>query len=325
MGCHVVSLADTLDRKRHGDKSNKHTFGPIGDGGYFVGPNDPTKPLIVAEGVETLLAAVQLAGGLEKVSGVATCGKVNRLGQLPACSEVIIAADLDKPDKHGELRACLIYDAAKELAERIASYVRVRVRIVESPEAEWNDFNDVLMQARDPQRVWDDALDDAEEIKPAALEDAPAMKTFLAEVYPTQEFLMPPLFLRQGTSQLSARAGHGKTRLALSMSYAMATATPLLGWEVPRPVRVVYVDGELAPAQAQQWVQRLGESNDNLRILSDKRNFRLGLPRVTLQTEQGRDYVAHVIEKHDAEFVVLDALFTLTTPELERTSRPGTW
>ena len=57
--------------------------------------------------------------------------------------------------------------------------------------------------------------------------------------------------------------------------------------------------------------------------MSDKRNFRLGLPRVTLQTEQGRDYVARMIEKHDAEFIVLDALFTLTTPELEKDI--GTW
>ena len=199
MGCHVVSLAHSLDRKRFGDKS-KHTFGPKGDGGYFVGPLDPTKPLIIAEGVETLLSAVQLAGELEQVSGVATFGKVNQFGQLPVCSEVIIAQDLDKPDKHGEMRACPIYDAAMELAERIASYDRVRVRIVASPTKTGTISTTFSCRRPTRTRVWDRALGEAEEVKAATLEDAPAMGRFLEEGYPTLEFLMPPLFLRQSTS-----------------------------------------------------------------------------------------------------------------------------
>ena len=130
--------------------------------------------------------------------------------------------------------------------------------------------------------------------------------------------MLNPAFRNKGMYQLYGESGHGKSRLALSISYLLGTAGSFIGWTAPKPIRVLYVDGELPPQDMDEWLARLGEPTENLRVLSDKRNYDLGLPRVTLATEDGRRYVAQVIERYDPGFIVLDALLTLTVPDLEK-------
>jgi Toprim domain len=117
--------------------------------------------LIIAEGVETMLSAVQLAGGTSAVAGIAACGSLSTLNQLPACSEVVIARDRDKPGKDTDCAG-----VARALAGGIKKHSPdVRVRIVRTPKQAWNDWNDALQEAPDPQRVWDRAIERAEEVE----------------------------------------------------------------------------------------------------------------------------------------------------------------
>jgi hypothetical protein len=135
---------------------------------------------------------------------------------------------------------------------------------------------------------------------------------------PPIDYLIKPIITNKGMYQLSAPSGHGKTRLVMSICHALSTGNELLGWEVPRPARTLYVDAEMHPGIMRQWLDRLGSKTENLRVLSDKVNYAKGWPRVTLQTVEGRKYVAGVIEECDPAFIVLDSLFTLTTPDLDR-------
>jgi AAA domain len=121
---------------------------------------------------------------------------------------------------------------------------------------------------------------------------------------------------------LHARAGSGKTRLALSLAYAYATGTPLMDWSVPEPGTALFVDAELPPGLMQAWLNRLGRrASRRLYVLSDKLNYLDGQPRVSLLTEADREYVAAAIAKCKAKLVVLDALFTLAPPRMNADGR----
>lgn len=74
---------------------------------------------------------------------------------------------------------------------------------------------------------------------------------FLNMEIPHREMLLDPIIPVQGLTMLHAPRGIGKTYLALSISYAVATGTGVLGWSAPRPRRVLYADGEM-PAHDMQ-------------------------------------------------------------------------
>jgi hypothetical protein len=70
------------------------------------------------------------------------------------------------------------------------------------------------------------------------------------EIEPRQP-LLEPILSKQSLSMLYAWRGIGKSWLALSIGYAVATGSPLLRWNAPAPARVLYIDGEL-PANVLQ-------------------------------------------------------------------------
>ena len=58
-----------------------------------------------------------------------------------------------------------------------------------------------------------------------------------------------------------APRGIGKTFLALSIAYAVATGTSLLGWKAPKAKRVLYIDGEMTAKMPQDRLRILYQSN----------------------------------------------------------------
>jgi Toprim domain len=95
----------------------------------------PPQKLIIGEGAETVLAAMQLTG----LVGIATGGKVGHVDP-PQCAEYIILVDCD--DDGGSRRA------AGELAQRLAGSI-VRLATPARPEdgKKGYDFNDALVDA----------------------------------------------------------------------------------------------------------------------------------------------------------------------------------
>ncbi|RKZ07898.1 conjugal transfer protein TraC, partial [bacterium] len=54
-----------------------------------------------------------------------------------------------------------------------------------------------------------------------------------------------------------AARGVGKTFFALEMALGAATGTPFLGWHVEKPVRVLYIDGEMSMIDIQQRLLKM--------------------------------------------------------------------
>jgi RecA-family ATPase len=67
-----------------------------------------------------------------------------------------------------------------------------------------------------------------------------------------REMMLEPWLPCQGLAMLHARRGAGKTYLALSIGYAVASGGSVLGWQAPKPRKVCYLDGEMLAALLQE-------------------------------------------------------------------------
>ena len=133
LGCHVTYLNAELTGKRD-EEPKRQFFGPV-SGGYirlYAGELEPERKLVIAEGVESALAASQLAGSLPAIAGLSA----NNLVKInpPIASEYIIAADNDAPGLAG----------AKALAFKLTREGFL-VRIAIPPHEGW-DWNDELIK-----------------------------------------------------------------------------------------------------------------------------------------------------------------------------------
>jgi hypothetical protein len=288
-------------------KPQKQSYGRKGDGFYRAGKFANTKPLIIAEGVETMLSAVQLAGGPSEVAGIAACGSLHTINQLPKCCEVIIARDRNKPDHDIDFAM-----VARELAGRIKkSKPAIRVRIVRTPKSEWNDWNDVLQEVDDPKEVWDRQLERAEEVEAPACVSPITREEFMALKVEPPVYYLNPILRVAHLLQFHGPTKHGKSRFAFSMAAATYCSTSLLNWQCEKQARVLYVDGELPQEDLQPLLNRIPDSDGRLLVLSRYELLARGLKLPDIRTAAGRAEYTAIIEEWGVDVLILDSYSTL--------------
>lgn len=150
--------------------------------------------------------------------------------------------------------------------------------------------------------------------EPRRIVQAITANALLAARIPERRLLIAPWLPEKGLAMIYAPRGLGKTFLALSTAYAIASGGSVLGWTTTAPTGVLYVDGEM-PLQALQHRLRGIFAGSDAR-LTDEEDFRLlsadctahGIP--DLVTEEGRKVIMENLGK--AKVVVFDNLSTLT-------------
>jgi len=138
-GIHVIWLNGDLTGKREA-KPHRQCHGPIKGGYIKIGELDPDKPLVVAEGVETAMAVLQITNLPCALVG---CGANTADVNLPSHSEYIIAADNDDAGQK----------TATKLAQRHAGPdCKIRIATPDKPKGgkKGYDWNDALMAGVDP-------------------------------------------------------------------------------------------------------------------------------------------------------------------------------
>lgn len=86
---------------------------------------------------------------------------------------------------------------------------------------------------------------------PPVLSIVTAAELLAMEIKPRTMALSPVMPL-PGLAMLYAPRGMGKTFVAMSISYAIASGGTALRWTAPVPRRVLYIDGEMPAAQLQE-------------------------------------------------------------------------
>ena len=84
---------------------------------------------------------------------------------------------------------------------------------------------------------------------------------FIKVDFPPREELLSPWLPATGLAMIYAPRGIGKTFLALSIAYAVATGGSVLGWSAPKVKRVLYIDGEMTGRMLQDRLRTLVDSH----------------------------------------------------------------
>lgn len=135
----------------------------------------------------------------------------------------------------------------------------------------------------------------------------------LAMELPPREMLLSPILESQSLMMLHAWRGIGKTHVALGIAYALASGGEFLRWRALRPVRVLYVDGEMPGPALKDRTARIvagaekSADPDFLRFVTPDLQPDGVMPNMA--TAEGQDAIDAVIG--DAEVIVLDNLSCL--------------
>ena len=296
-------------RDRMRKKSIRRIYGRAKSGYILLGEIDPDelpKRVIVAEGIETALSAAQLCGGVPAIA--VPGGNFSNIDPPPA-DELIIAADNDKSGVG--LRK------AREAASLWAQNGRtVRIAVAPNPYKDWNDADRDLdadrgrlggLLANADKVEPPDPSEAAEMVRPLGMED------FISLRFPPRQFLLKPWLTTTGLTMIDAAAGHGKTWLALSIAYAVASGRPLLEWPCERAGKVLYVDGELPGELLQTRLRLLGPPlpETSLRVVSHSQFEMRSALILDLGTQDGRALLDQYIETCDIDLIILDSVSTL--------------
>jgi putative DNA primase/helicase len=125
--------------------------------------------------------------------------------------------------------------------------------------------------------------------------------------------LLSPILPERSLAMLYAPRGIGKSWLGLSIGLAVASGQPLLRWSVPKPRRVLYVDGEMPMASLQDRLRSISIGfdgnipNENFRILAADHAER----GINLSSDEGQRSLDPLLVGVD--LLIVDNLSTLST------------
>jgi AAA domain/Winged helix-turn-helix DNA-binding len=126
--------------------------------------------------------------------------------------------------------------------------------------------------------------------------------------------ILSPWLPEKGVAMISASRGIGKTWLALNIACVAATGNEFLGWKAPKPVQVLYLDGEMPLATLQERFRKIIEPHgdnfpfERFRLLAADHQER-GIP--SLATEEGQQFIE--FEASAADLIIVDNIATLCT------------
>jgi hypothetical protein len=135
----------------------------------------------------------------------------------------------------------------------------------------------------------------------------------LGMALPAREPLLSPWLTEQSLSMLYAWRGLGKSWLALSIGYAVATGGDVLGWKAPAKRKVLFIDGELPARTLQSRLALIVNSfpdeplQDGFRILTPDLQVNGVMPNLSDQAGQ------EAIDEHTdgIDLIIVDILSTM--------------
>lgn len=85
---------------------------------------------------------------------------------------------------------------------------------------------------------------------------------FMVMQFPPRSNILTPWLPRQGLVMVYGPRGIGKTHVSLGVAYAVASGGTLFGWQAPKPVGVLFLDGEMPAGVLQERIARIAVSSD---------------------------------------------------------------
>jgi hypothetical protein len=145
-----------------------------------------------------------------------------------------------------------------------------------------------------------------------AVNRALSVQEWLARKLPPRDYLLGNVITSTSRMLLWAPTGIGKTMLAIALGMAMGHGNGFVHWNGVRPVRVLYVDGEMPRELLQERLrdeaERLGVEPDNVFLLSKEDCTGM----TPLNTRAGQLFIdARIKELGCVDFIIFDNIMAL--------------
>lgn len=132
------------------------------------------------------------------------------------------------------------------------------------------------------------------------------------------ENILSPWLPKKGSALIYAAAGVGKTFFALNIAYAIASGNNFLKFTVPKPKRVLYIDGEMSyPELYSRLISIIKQQGDldattenNFFLLTPDKVYPSRLPKI--DTPEGQLFYNRIIDENEIEVIVFDNYATLS-------------
>ena len=172
-------------------------------------------------------------------------------------ADVVLMPDNDGPgrDHIRDIAACLA-DVAK------------RLRLIELPGLpSKGDVSDWLAAGGTVEKLWA-LVEQAPEWQPADTTTATKLlrlqpldlhELFNLDIKP-REMVLAPIIPEKGLVMIYAVRGTGKTHVADSIAYAVATGSKFLKWQAPKPRRVLLIDGEMPAIALRERLEQIAHA-----------------------------------------------------------------
>jgi putative DNA primase/helicase len=125
--------------------------------------------------------------------------------------------------------------------------------------------------------------------------------------------VLDPILPEKALAQIYGWRGCGKTLMALSIGYAVASGGSFLRWHAPQPRRVLYIDGEMPMIELRERLIAIAvgaerePQPDYFRLLAADY---LDEGLLSLATKAGQESIAPLLA--DVELLIIDNVSTLT-------------
>jgi putative DNA primase/helicase len=300
-------------QKIYDDGTKRFLSGGRKNGCYTKFGNNGSNSVYVCEGVATGLS-ILLAKTNALVIIAYDCGNLKPVIQNISGKyfgrKIIIAGDNDltKPRNIG-----------KEKAEEVAKEFGFDVVFPSFKNISSNpsDFND-LHQLEGIDEVKKQLTPEAKDYKNSLIKVV-SIKDLLSAELAQREYIIEPIFPKQGLIMIYAKRGIGKTFFALHLACSIAGGCDIFGrWKVEKTRRVLYIDGEMPANTMQERLAVLigGLSNE----IFDERNLQIITPDFQTENfgqmpdlckEDGQRQIEEIIEAKEIDVIVIDNLSTL--------------
>lgn len=234
---------------------------------------------------------------------------------------VVIWPDADKPgQKAAEAvsKACIEAGAASISIVSPPADVAPGWDLADAVNEGWDAKKINIHIAQNAVQQKDTEPDQAEQPEPVR---ALNLLEFLSMDIKQRGHIVEPVLPEQGLVEIHAPRGMGKTYFLLSLTLAIGAGVDFLGWRIPSPKRVLYLDGEMPAAVMQERLFNLHAGYD--RISDDYDRFKIITPDLlAVSLNLTKPECQKAIDPHVeyADVIVVDSLATLCRNGKENTA-----
>lgn len=149
----------------------------------------------------------------------------------------------------------------------------------------------------------------------------------LAHQFPPQSYWWGPRILpKSATMLIAGPSGIGKSLVSLSLIRALTTGAPVFNqptWDVPEPIKVLYIDQEVSPEGLQERGAKVYAPHEIGPDGTDRLTFISGHPDLSLSTPAGVQLIQDEIVRIRPEVLILDPISNLHSYEENDSTQIG--